>query len=997
MISSGEVFVLNADTKAEFHLLPQFLNQNIKVVASGYDRAYLICEPVVSPPDMAVRPFTAWCFEHGQQEPYECEEFYAIEEDIRQIAVGAHHLLVLTHSGNVYSYGESLYGSVGQGGAARCAEFKRIPALQNKKVRQVAAGPNFSVAVTLEGDVYSWGAAFKKETGLFQAGPATVPRFAHAVSPPRFRILKLACGDAHVLATTESLECIAWGENSSGQLGAGAPCRCTHLPVAVKVDAKFISVAAGWAHSVGITEDGQAYTWGLNTHGQLGLGDTKTRYAPHLVHALVAANGGNGMQVESAHGSVAFTLFVSSDAQALICGRLPHVPGTLMEAEIPRRVAEDDPFGCLLTPLPVELSLGLTTGGDPAEQAALGVARTGRDSQVSMIAAFGFGAICFARSSVYGLQPQVAPLEGGTTMYAYVTGLPYEEKPRFASSTTGGFEDGPLLQDMIQAKVRLSSIVPPICDITCHARIVDAQMVEFRCPDVSLSPIAPVVEDSGSASVSVQVSLDDGLTWTLHGATTLKFCKWPKEGPRHVIPDCAPTAGGTELLLMIDVAQNMPQGAITVAFRCVPKTEDVDEEGPQSPGATNLPSPVARDLAELENVPADQSVPVGRLDVYVSGSLDPQGRGVRCISPPLDPETVQYYNFYLEVSLDGKRYLPTALPFLIYNLTVEGLEPNVGPLHEPDGTQVMLRTKGAVESKVQKVRLDLPWGARALPGKWDYNDDVVRYKMPDLIAEVRERREDEQRALDARWEAEGGGAAQAVAAEGAGGEEGGEGGGEEGGGEAAEQPPQQPPTADPDGGLAALEVPVELSLNGQNFSEDRALFTYYGHLTPETVSFRPAPPQEGEEEPAEAVPVTAEDTLSLEKPELSVAVSGLVYSEFACVQFRLLKEECEDPADPKEEDFLPWKEGMNVKARVMGVGGPGGVGMTTGAANSGVPRLDFEVPSLLCKDCGLPEGTETALTLLSISLNGQHFVPVETLGAVKLQFAAPPEEPPQEE
>ena len=41
---------------------------------------------------------------------------------------------------------------------------------------------------------------------------------------------------------------------------------------------------------------------------------------------------------------------------------------------------------------------------------------------------------------------------------------------------------------------------------------------------------------------------------------------------------------------------------------------------------------------------------------------------------------------------------------------------------------------------------------------------------------------------------------------------------------------------------------MELSLNGQNFSEDRALFTYYGHLTPETVSFRPAPPQEGEEE-----------------------------------------------------------------------------------------------------------------------------------------------------
>ena len=35
---------------------------------------------------------------------------------------------------------------------------------------------------------------------------------------------------------------------------------------------------------------------------------------------------------------------------------------------------------------------------------------------------------------------------------------------------------------------------------------------------------------------------------------------------------------------------------------------------------------------------------------------------------------------------------------------------------------------------------------------------------------------------------------------------------------------------DPDGGLNGLPVPVELTLNGQNYTEDRVEFVYYGHL-----------------------------------------------------------------------------------------------------------------------------------------------------------------------
>merc|ERR1719387_964998 len=44
---------------------------------------------------------------------------------------------------------------------------------------------------------------------------------------------------------------------------------------------------------------------------------------------------------------------------------------------------------------------------------------------------------------------------------------------------------------------------------------------------------------------------------------------------------------------------------------------------------------------------------------------------------------------------------------------------------------------------------------------------------------------------------------------------------------------------DPEGGLAPLETYVELSLNGQNFTDDKISFTYYGTLTPEEVQVLP--------------------------------------------------------------------------------------------------------------------------------------------------------------
>jgi len=549
-------------------------------------------------------------------------------------------LLVLTYTGQVFSKGESYYGSVGHGGGCSQQEFKEIPALKGKNVRFVAAGPHFSIAITAEGDVFSWGQSFNGESGLFSK-VETVPRFASSVTP--FRITSVSCGNAHVLACTESSQCIAWGENTCGQLGLGQKSKSVYKPqVVTAIPTHVTAVSAGWAHSVAVATDGRVFTWGLNTHGQLGIGDTVSKFAVHLVHALDGKH-----KVATAKASRTFTVFRTEDCQALICGSIPR--SHTDPNNLPRRAGESDPLGCVLTPIPIELGSG--------------VGLANNRSEMSILAAFDSGAIGFARSSVYQVLPSLAPLEGGTQIQAFVTGLPYEQP-----HTREEGDQEPFLQDLINIKVRLKSF-SPVCDVTVEGRIVDVDTIEFISPNLLLSPLTPAVEQDGCAPVSLQVSIDGGLTWTaehtfdhksakktgtgvlddgypkpmdgdepghvtvqrglrkLHAdmeasaqavadaalrQSTLWYCKWPSEGPSHMTPECAPVSGGTELLLYVNLPENMPTTAITVKFSCEP-VNALEDASFETTGTANVAKGTATmQVASTEGLKAGMEVAIDK-------------------------------------------------------------------------------------------------------------------------------------------------------------------------------------------------------------------------------------------------------------------------------------------------------------------------------------------------------------------------------------------------
>ncbi|KFU98790.1 E3 ISG15--protein ligase HERC5, partial [Tauraco erythrolophus] len=86
----------------------------------------------------------------------------------------------------------------------------------------------------------------------------------------------------------EGGELFSWGQNTHGQLGVGSQTTLIHQPQLVErlKGISLAQIAAGGAHSASVSLSGAVYSWGKNDFGQLGLGDTEDRACPSYVRAL---------------------------------------------------------------------------------------------------------------------------------------------------------------------------------------------------------------------------------------------------------------------------------------------------------------------------------------------------------------------------------------------------------------------------------------------------------------------------------------------------------------------------------------------------------------------------------------------------------------------------------------------------------------------------------------------------------------------------------------
>lgn len=199
-----------------------------------------------------------------------------------EVVAGAYHSLALTAAGDVLAWGLNGSGQLGDGTMISSPVPVQVSLPAGVAITGIAAGGLHSLALTSTGQVLAWG-----HNGAGQLGDGTVAASA-LPSPVRFppghSAREVAAGGGHSLAITGSGEVVAWGDNSTGQLGDGTvTARLLPTPVRLPAGLPVRSVAAGGGHSVAVTAGGRMLSWGDNEAGQLGADGVVTSTVPVVV------------------------------------------------------------------------------------------------------------------------------------------------------------------------------------------------------------------------------------------------------------------------------------------------------------------------------------------------------------------------------------------------------------------------------------------------------------------------------------------------------------------------------------------------------------------------------------------------------------------------------------------------------------------------------------------------------------------------------------------
>jgi regulator of chromosome condensation len=259
--------------------------------------------------------------------------------NVRHVACGDCHTAAIDSGGALYTWGIYRDGSgqlgysAASGGSVGGAVAQRgVRAPKSKQVHParvllgdgataavaVACGANHTAAIDAEGRLFTWGIGEQGQLGRRVVAGRAVAQLAPRHVPLKMQLLRsgmrvlfVVCGSYHTFATAAAPHgsgaiVFAWGLNNHGQLGLGDAIN-RDSPTVVEALGGVgggrdnatapVAMAAGEHHSLALAPDGRVLTFGRGDSGQLGRGrgciSAHTPAAVPNLRARTIASGGN--------------------------------------------------------------------------------------------------------------------------------------------------------------------------------------------------------------------------------------------------------------------------------------------------------------------------------------------------------------------------------------------------------------------------------------------------------------------------------------------------------------------------------------------------------------------------------------------------------------------------------------------------------------------------------------------------------------------------------
>ncbi len=199
------------------------------------------------------------------------------------LVAGSRCSVAISADGDVYTWGWNSRASLGQGHRNHVPKPRRVAGLAGVPIVQVALGGWHMLLLDNEGQVWACGGDEYMQCG--QAGKerdVMVP----TMCLPALRVCQVSAGGMHSLALTEDGSLYAFGEpwGSFSMTIDRRPHRVeVEDPEEIADRGGFVAIACGAFHNLALTATGEIYSFGLNDYGQLGLGHTASVTSPQRI------------------------------------------------------------------------------------------------------------------------------------------------------------------------------------------------------------------------------------------------------------------------------------------------------------------------------------------------------------------------------------------------------------------------------------------------------------------------------------------------------------------------------------------------------------------------------------------------------------------------------------------------------------------------------------------------------------------------------------------
>jgi len=183
--------------------------------------------------------------------------------------VASYHVLILTSTGNLYSWGANMYGQLGDGTTQQSSTPVPVNTsfLVGKTVAEISVGSYHSVVLTTDGTVFTWGDNFQGQLGIGTGINSTgIPQQILAQ-----QFSAVFSGMLSTYAISENGNLFVWGTNENDVLSIpaldiAAPQQIDFSLISLKPQVTAISQVSSCDAVSALTSEGVVFVWGTKAN-----------------------------------------------------------------------------------------------------------------------------------------------------------------------------------------------------------------------------------------------------------------------------------------------------------------------------------------------------------------------------------------------------------------------------------------------------------------------------------------------------------------------------------------------------------------------------------------------------------------------------------------------------------------------------------------------------------------------------------------------------------